>query len=234
MALDATRARYYLMLGLIIAAMVTVIGGLSAYRAYGQSYEIFRIQSEQMVKMQSVSLAKPVWDFNREDVAKLIGAFKSDPSFAYARVIGERGQVMSEIGRQLNAEEDHVMSIEAPIVFSGLKTDRTIGTLLVQYDSSGVRGHWLVMMIEQAATLFILVGSIVFLLVRALKSRTTSSVAPIFVDEQSEVRRMIRDVRALVLDIYDSNAVGDSMQAKLTRLEEILTVLEKKVRHAQA
>lgn len=235
MTMNVRRARYYMMLGLMIAAMITVIGGLSAYRAYVQSYETFKRQAHQMVRVQSDSLAKPVWDFDRDDVGKLLATFKSDPDFQYARVMGERGQVMAESGRPVDDERD-VLEIEEPILFKEMRGEQPIGTLLVQYETGQVKFHWLIMMVEQAVTLFILVGAIVFLLVRALKNPAPAAQGPglLYKDEHTDVRRMVRDVRAMVLDIYDSNAVGEVMEAKLTRLEEALSRLEKKVRHAQA
>lgn len=231
--MNTRQARYYLMLGLLAAAVTTAIGGLSAYRAYGQSYEIFLQQTEQMAGIQSANLAKPVWDFDRESVANLLMSFKTDPHFAYARVMGEHGEILGEAGRPIEMKGSDAVSIEKPIMFQEMRPLKPIGHLVVHYDAAGVKRHWLAMIVEQGLTLLILIAAILFLGYRAIKG--TSAVAgPIFTDEQTEVRRLVRDIRVLVLDIYDSNAVGEALESKMVRLEDALTELNKKVRHAQA
>ena len=81
---------------------------------------------EEVVAIQSASLAGPLWNVDENQVSLILAAMVIDPEILGAVVYDEAGQVVSEVG-EMSASDQATFVTDAPIVFE----DENIGNLKV-------------------------------------------------------------------------------------------------------
>ncbi|HLO77135.1 MAG TPA: HAMP domain-containing methyl-accepting chemotaxis protein [Magnetospirillum sp.] len=120
-----------------IAAIVTVGTGIGLWRSHGRTEAELIRRVETLAGIQSLSISRPLYDFNDTQVAAAIDAFKGDDAFLAAKVTGADGAVVAAVG-EVPASESRPIVVSRKITYREGEKDLEVGALEVSFSRRSV------------------------------------------------------------------------------------------------
>ena len=166
---------------LVVLVVMIIVIGKCAFDLYNNASEreaatVYHLQM--VTDMQAKALAAPLWDYNVEQVASILGGLAREKSFIHATVTAANGKVVANSSTAKTAgaadavvPEQHVWSLDAPSVLDDGKRHEAVGTLLVTYSRRALDDAWwhqIVQSIETAAAVAVVTLAAVLLSLRLL------------------------------------------------------------------
>jgi methyl-accepting chemotaxis protein len=129
---------------LVVLAVTAIVVGKSAFDIYNSAAEreaVTAYHLQMVTSMQAKALAGPLWDFNVDQVASILGGLTRERSFVHGRVIGSNGKIVSETSAAGDAN-GNVWEIDAPSILEDGTRHETVGTLRVTYSRRALDEAW--------------------------------------------------------------------------------------------
>ncbi len=122
------KSRLSTRIALVIAITVCFLGALhvsySSYRLYQNLRNAMVLRVEKNAQLLAQTLALPVWDLDRAQIASTTGAYADHPDLAGLTVIDDHGHVLANHG-----DSELGQIIERPILFRVREGEKSIGKL---------------------------------------------------------------------------------------------------------
>lgn len=99
----------------MIAAIVLLTQATVGYFSFRERLTGFEARSGVIARLTAQALSRPLWNLDRPVFQAQMAAVAQDANFLYARLTGERGQVLLELGTP-PADPDRAVSISAPVM----------------------------------------------------------------------------------------------------------------------
>ncbi|MGE5515414.1 MAG: methyl-accepting chemotaxis protein [Bacteroidota bacterium] len=138
-----------------IAAIVTVGTAIGLWRAYGQTETELVRRVDMLAGIQSLTVSRPLYDFNDTQVAAAIDAFRGDEAFLAAKVTGVDGAVVAQAG-EVPASESHPIVVSRKVTFREGDKDIDVGALEVSYSRRALDAVVRTQLIEGTVSLALL------------------------------------------------------------------------------
>ncbi|MGE5477456.1 MAG: methyl-accepting chemotaxis protein [Bacteroidales bacterium] len=142
-----------------IAAIVTVGTGVGLWRAYGRTEADLLRRVEVLAGVQSLSISRPLYDFNDTQVAAAIDAFRGDDSFLAAKVTGADNAVVAAVG-EVPAGEGHPIVVTRKITYAENGKDVEIGQLEVAYSRRSLDAVIRAQLVDASVSLVLLLAAV--------------------------------------------------------------------------
>ncbi|MGE5505426.1 MAG: ATP-binding protein, partial [Actinomycetota bacterium] len=131
--------------------------------------DLLRQKAERMADVQTVAMARPLFDYDRAVVEALVRAMAGDPEIAHVEVIAADGSTVGSLGN-VDTARSGLIEVRRPIIHRDGDEDIQVGALAIGFSPKGaahdVQRNVLLSLTGMAATLATLSLAIIFSLRR--------------------------------------------------------------------
>lgn len=142
-----------------IAAIVSAGTGIGLWRTYVQTEADLVRRVEVLAGIQSLSISRPLYDFNDTLVASAINAFHGDDAFLAAKVTNGDGAVVAQTGAVPDSEHSPI-AISRKIIYTEGTTETEVGLLDVSFSRRALDAAVKRQLLEGAVSLVLLLAAV--------------------------------------------------------------------------
>ncbi len=142
-----------------IATIVTVGTGIGLWRGHSRAEADLNRRVDMLVGVQSLSISRPLYDFNDTQVAAAVDAFRGDAAFVAARVTDADGATVAAVG-EMPADDRSLIRVIRKVSYNDGRGDTEVGTLDVAYSRSAVDAVVRTQLVDGAVSLVLLLAAV--------------------------------------------------------------------------
>ncbi len=146
--------RTLLVMSLLLVAIFGSGIALQLMQLRQQEFAALHTRADLLARVQSQTLATPVWNLEKEQIVTMLNALGSDPDFAAARVLDAKGEVQQSEG----ASPSQPISATAPLVYD----NQEIGQLVLELDTARMQAE-----LRRTSLIYLMVGLLIIMIVLA-------------------------------------------------------------------
>lgn len=126
------RAKFILVLLPPVILATGLVSGIFGWIAYEHMEAEIEAKRQILARSHGAALASPMWNFDRQNIQRILDMLLLDPDVAAATVLDERGRIIASAGPAPEGPPDPALMVREPVLQAGGPQDFTLGELRIR------------------------------------------------------------------------------------------------------
>ena len=220
------RARISIICSLVVGFIALVSLSLFIIYTANESEDELLLRANLLAEMQAKTISTPVWNFDKDQVNKIISSFKDDPDFSGAIVFDEANKSFATTGDFTDVVKQ--LTITKPIYYNIGNEEKKIGELRIFVSKDRIDKNVTNIFYYSIGTCFILIVLLIFSITFTLRFVTK----PLSLISNAMKRYAAGDKNAQIPEIKNHDEIGElahTFSGMKNDLDTLTNNLEQKV-----